>query len=59
MSDQEKPLKVPGTHSSECLCSDCRGARAAREAAESRARREAVLSFSADQSVWARDGWRN
>lgn len=59
MTQMNNEQSVPGIHNVECLCSDCKGARAAREAAERRARREAIISFATWESPWEGDGWRN
>lgn len=49
MSRTVDTVSVPGTHTDECLCSDCKGARVAYEAAERRKRKD----------DWQTTGWSN
>ncbi len=61
---QPEVQHIPGTHNSECLCSDCNGVRKAHKAAEQRRQREDTRSFATEKSVlkesmWAGESWRN
>jgi len=47
---QPEVQHIPGTHNSECLCSDCNGVRKAHKAAEQRRQREDTRSFATEKA---------